>query len=315
MIRNGNLLISKNQKGDQTIDNPFRKEESKSQVKPSSNKPKSPNHLHPRTHTGPLRNRLNNSSQQKSQQNSHKENSGTINKEFNFTLGSKFSPLNIKTLSPRLDRQSTHEELSSEKEVFENDKKIKETLHIYQHSVRKNEGSSVNTLFKVRTLLLNWLKDSEQDNLEYTKFITEKKMRYLLKSRDKTENRIKLLESELNSFIIRKKELVEILGEIYVTYETEELRVEIERFSNSYEIRSGKSTKMLEKFEQMKQIFPFVKEHNTIKENETQKINEKKELEKILKGSNQTLGFLNNYYKNLKSKVNDMVGVGGSPGC
>ncbi len=97
-----------------------------------------------------------------------------------------------------------------------------------------------------------------------------------------------------------------IIGEIYISYETEELEQEIERFSNSYEIRLGKSTKMLEKFEEMKKMLPLLKEYNTIKEQEISKTKEKNEMEKICKNSCQTLGFLSNYYKNLRKKINEL---------
>ena len=43
-----------------------------------------------------------------------------------------------------------------------------------------------------------------------------------------------------------------------------------------------------------------------VKENESQKSTEKKELERILKSSNQTLVFLSNYYKNIKKKISEL---------
>ena len=55
----------------------------------------------------------------------------------------------------------------------------------------------------------------------------------------------------------------------------------------------------------MKKMLPYVIENGKIKENEIQKQNEKKELERINKSSNQTLIFLSNYYKNIKRKMND----------
>jgi hypothetical protein len=45
-------------------------------------------------------------------------------------------------------------------------------------------------------------------------------------------------------------------------------------------------------------------ENTKIKEKEIPKLNEKKELEKIIKSTNQTLIFLSNYYKNIKKKIN-----------
>ena len=42
-----------------------------------------------------------------------------------------------------------------------------------------------------------------------------------------------------------------------------------------------------------------------LKKMKIQKQNEKKELERIIKSSNQTLIFLSNYYKNIKRKMNE----------
>ncbi|MBQ2504210.1 MAG: hypothetical protein II528_07795, partial [Lachnospiraceae bacterium] len=71
---------------------------------------------------------------------------------------------------------------------------------------KKSEGASLNTLFKLRSILINWLKDSDQD-LEYTKFMTEKKLKYLMKNKEKSEARIKVLDSELKVINARKEEL------------------------------------------------------------------------------------------------------------
>lgn len=191
------------------------------------------------------------------------------------------------------------------KQMNENDKKLKESFQLYNNIVKKNEGTSLNTLFKIRTILINWLKDSDQD-LEYSKFMTEKKIRYLLKNKEKMEGRIKVLEGELTTILDRKKELENILGDLYVNYEEDELKLDINRFENSYEVKSGKCTKTLEKLEEMKKMLPLVSEMGKIKESESQKSTEKKELERIIKSSNQTLMFLSNYYKNIKRKINEL---------
>lgn len=237
---------------------------------------------------------------------------------FNLTLGSnlstfsnlsKIQPLthNFRSSSPNLNNSSpTKEKLNFTQEFEENEKKLKETISLYSNAVRKNEGSGVNTLFKVRTILLNWLKDSEQDNLEYSKFMTEKKIKYLLKNKEKLESKTKIIESELSNMKLRKTELVDLISDIYISYETDELEQEIERFSNSYEIRMGKSSKMLEKFEEMKRTLPLLKEYNMLKDQEISKIKEKNENEKIVKSSMQTLGFLSNYYKNLRKKISEL---------
>ena len=181
-------------------------------------------------------------------------------------------------------------------------KRLKDSLQLYSTVVRKNEGSSIGSLLKVRNVLVNWLKDSE---LEYTKFITGKKIKYLFKSRDKMENRIKCIDNELTCAVDKKKELETILGDLYMNYDEEDLKEDIARFENSHEIKSGKFNKSKEKLEEMKKMLPYVAELSKLKESETQKISEKKELSKIISNSNQTLAFLMNYYKNISKKTAD----------
>ena len=185
----------------------------------------------------------------------------------------------------------------------ENDKKLRDSLQLYNNIFRRNEGASTNTLLKLRSILVNWLKDSDQD-LVYTKFMTEKKIKYLYKNKEKMENRIKILENELNIIQKRKDELNNILGDLYVNYDEDELKEDISRFEKSHEVKSGKKTKTAEKLEEMKKMLPYVFENTKIKEKEIPKLNEKKELEKIIKSTNQTLIFLSNYYKNIKKKIN-----------
>ena len=190
------------------------------------------------------------------------------------------------------------------KQMKENDKKLKESLQIYNNIFRRNESTNVNSLLKLRSILINWLKDSDQD-LVYSKFMTEKKIKYLLKNKEKMESRIKILDNELNSISNRKNELEQILGDLYINYDEEDLKNDIQRFEKSHEVKSGKQSKTLEKLLDMKKMLPYVIENGKIKENEIQKQNEKKELERINKSSNQTLIFLSNYYKNIKRKMND----------
>ena len=111
------------------------------------------------------------------------------------------------------------------------------------------------------------------------------------------------MDSELNALNTRKEELEKILGEIYCYYDEEGLKEDIKRFENSNEVKSGKFSKTLEQLETMKKMLPYVTEYGKIKDNRTKKYNEKKELEKIVKSSGQTLVFLNNYYNNIKKKM------------
>lgn len=191
-------------------------------------------------------------------------------------------------------------------QLKENDKKLRDTLQAYNNINKKSEVSSINTLFKLRSILINWLKDSDQD-LEYTKFMTEKKLKYLMKNKEKSEARIKVLDSEIKALNARKEELEKTLGEIYSFYDEEGLREDIKRFENSNEVKSGKFSKTLEQLETMKKMLPFVIEYGKVKDDRIKKYNEKKELEKIVKSSGQTLVFLGNYYKNIKKKINEQI--------
>ena len=191
-------------------------------------------------------------------------------------------------------------------QLKESDKKLKDSLQAYNNMNKKSDGASLNTLFKLRSILINWLKDSDQD-LEYAKFMTEKKLKYLMKNKEKSEARIKALDSEIKAMNVRKEELEKILGEIYYFYDEEGLKEDIKRFENSNEVKSGKFSKTLEQLETMKKMLPYVSEYGKLKDNRTKKYNEKKELEKIVKSSGQTLVFLSNYYKNIKKKINEQI--------
>ena len=103
----------------------------------------------------------------------------------------------------------------------ENDKKLKEYLQIYNNIFRRNESANVNSLLKLRSILINQLKDSDQ-YLVYSKFMTEKKIKYLLKNKEKMKSRIKILDNELNSISNRKNELEQILSDLYINYDEED---------------------------------------------------------------------------------------------
>ena len=201
------------------------------------------------------------------------------------------------------------------KEFDENEKKLKDSLFNYHQIISKNEGGSVNTLFKLRSILLNWLKDSEQENLEYSRFITAKKIKYLLKNKEKLEARHKVLEIEIINFKNKIPELENTLGDMYLGYDIEELKQEISSLSQSYEIKNKKSQMMIKKLEEMEAMLPILVDYNNAKQQEILKIEEKKEIEKICKGSNQTLGFLSNYYKNLKIKIMESNNLSMSSRC
>jgi hypothetical protein len=228
----------------------------------------------------------------------------------NFTgLGLSKSPIHNKTFIPnKLENNGKFDKTTNDllKEWYESDAKLNDTLNAFAVHVGRNEGSSANTLFRTKTVLLNWLRDADKDNLEYSKFMTEKKIKYLLRNKETSENKLKALEPELVLIKQKKTDLEALLGENYVCFETEELAQDIERFAQSYEIKSGKSTKMLEKFEEMKKMFESVKEYNLLKENESNKNQEIKEIRNIINNSLQTMESLGNYYKNIKNKINSL---------
>lgn len=208
------------------------------------------------------------------------------------------------TNSKNANLLTTEEKFLEENE--ESEKKLKEKIALYSQTIRKNDGASANTLFKIRSLLVNWLKDSEQDNLEYSKFMTEKKIKYLLKNKEGMESKMKFLEMELDNLKQRKIELESQIGNIYMNYELDDLETEITLFENCNEIRSGKPSRMLDQYEEMRRVYPLLKEYIQIKENENTKFKDKIEIEKIAKNSLETLGFLSNYYKNLRKKIQDL---------
>lgn len=214
---------------------------------------------------------------------------------------------NIKNSSPNeINLNSISYSYTLNSQLQENDQKLKNSLQIYKNLNKKNDNTSLNTLYKLRSILLNLLKDKEQD-LEYSKFITEKKLKYMINNKEKSENRIKILESELKFVEQRKEELEKNLGEIYCFYDEEELKEDIKRFENSNEVKSGKFSKTLEQLETMKKMLPLVSEYGKIKDKKNKIINEMKELEKIIKNSGQTISILNNYYKNIKKKINEQI--------
>jgi hypothetical protein len=185
------------------------------------------------------------------------------------------------------------------------DKKLIDNLKLFQSKIIRNEGANVNRLSRVKNVLMNWLKESEGDNLEYSKFEAEKKIKYILKNKERTEIRLKALDTDLNALRMKIKDLQTMIGDIYINYDVEEMTLEIQRFSNAYEVVNGKSPKMIAALEEMKEKLPFLKEYIKLKESEANKSQEKKESERILKNSMQTLYNLTNYHRNIKNKLKE----------
>ena len=214
---------------------------------------------------------------------------------------------NIKDSSPnKTNLNQISHSYTLNNQLQENDQKLKNSLQAYKNLNKKNDNTSLNTLYKLRSILLNLLKDKEQD-LEYSKFITEKKLKYMIKNKERSESRIKVLESELKIVEQKIEELEKNLGEIYIFYDEEELKEDIKRFENSNEVKSGKFSKTLEQLETMKKMLPFVSEYGKAKDKKNRMVNEIKELGKIIKNSGQTISILNNFYKNIKKKINEQI--------
>ena len=218
----------------------------------------------------------------------------------------KYGCTDVQNLALKESSQNEDEKIDKElKEFLDNGIKLKELVQNLANT-KKNLTISTSSLNKVRTTLISWLKgENDIDNLEYSSFITEKKIRYLLKNKEKMETRIKILETEIQNIRSRMNELKAQLTDIYVHYDHTELKKDIERFENSVEIKNKLNNRMIEKLEEMKRLLPVVKEYNTLKEQDEIKTNEKAEILKICKGSIQTLNLLSNYYKNLKKKSID----------
>ena len=109
------------------------------------------------------------------------------------------------------------------------------------------------------------------------------------------------LEKEIVTLNNKKIEMEKNLSEEFISYEYNELLEDVQRFENSNEIKHGKSSRMKEKFERMKEVLAFKNLEKEIKQKES----EKEESIKYIKGTNITLKHLHNYYKNIKIKSNN----------
>ena len=148
---------------------------------------------------------------------------------------------------------------------------------------------------------MGWIK--EGNLIYYNKYITKRKIKYLYKNIKNNEDKIKNLKKEILLLKNKIEQCNKILGMLYCNYDEEDLKEDIKRFEKSYEVTSGKNKKTIEQLACMKKMLPFVAENGKYKELLSKKINEKNDLEAIIKGSNQSLFFLSNFYKNIKKKI------------
>ena len=241
--------------------------------------------------------------------------SPTLNKVVSIGDIKKLSPPNTKNPAEEITLNSiaihTYKEMRnpSEEKTFqefcENDNKIKELCTNYNNLKTKGDVTT-NSLIKLRSVLVNWLKEDNTDNNQngqYELYTTEKKIKYLMHNIENLKHKQINLERELIILNKRKPELIELLGDEYENYDYEELVEDVQRFEESNEIKFGKSSKMKEKLEKMKEMLIFVKEFKTLKNQLLHKQAEKEEAENICKNTNITITHLINYYKNIKNKI------------
>jgi hypothetical protein len=209
---------------------------------------------------------------------------------------------------------------ASEESTFsfeDEDKKLISLLKNYDSRVLHKSSHSNSFILALRSKLIHWLKKPEasesenlsnglEKNLLYEKFMTQKKMIYLLRNKKHSEKKISKLESDLILIKESKTNLEELIGDIYVHYSFHELEEEITRLSNCYEFRSGKSKKMRENVEHMKSILPHVKVYHNYKESISNISDEIKEILKIIEWSSQTWQFLCNYKESLNLKLDKL---------
>lgn len=183
------------------------------------------------------------------------------------------------------------------KNFEDRDKRLKDLISALA-STKKPEGSAYSTLYSIRNSLVGWVKENEND---YNLFITEKKIKYLLKHKDRLEGIVKSLEPSIIRMQSRKEELDSKLGDLYCYYDYRELRMEIEKLENSYEIKQSKSKKAIEKLEEMKLKLPLVKEQNHIKYTLDLKSLELENAENNLASTFSNLKGVVKFYKSLKN--------------
>lgn len=172
------------------------------------------------------------------------------------------------------------------------DRKIKDLVGMLSNK-------KLDTVVNIRNSLLNWLKSGENKESEYNKFITEKKIRYMLKQKDKYSQKLKAIEIEVDMYQCKIEENEKKLGDLYCYYNYKELKEDISRME-IYELKGNKNPKIVEKYEEMKQKLPIVKEQSKLKYYYESKLNEKDTLEKFLSNTKSTLRSLICFYKQNK---------------
>lgn len=191
----------------------------------------------------------------------------------------------------------------------DSERKLKESLTLFYNTSQKIDKSDklerINTnsnylLQKLRNSLMKWVKTKENDENDYNKFITQKKIKYLLSHKEKLEFNIKKLRSEITKITTKQIELENYLGDAYSYYNYEDLKEEITGMENLYEVKNNLNIKMVEQCETMKKKLPFIKENCKLKFLFGVKKMEKDNCENEFLNTLNNLKYLITFYKNLK---------------
>ena len=180
------------------------------------------------------------------------------------------------------------------------DKTLKESI-IAISQLNKTKSTTLNNIVTIRNIMINWVKEGETGDADYNKFITEKKIKYLLKHKDKYKTKLKIIEFELNQHLTKLQETNKSLGDMYISYDYVELKEDIYRLENSYEVKTAKKDKIIQKLEEMKGKLLLVKLQNQLKFTIANKKIEKNSIEKNIHSTNSNLNSIVSYYKSLKT--------------
>lgn len=180
-----------------------------------------------------------------------------------------------------------------------NSKLIDKTLLNSIISISTMNSNSISSLIYLRNNCIKLIKDNDNGNMEYNKFITEKRLKYLIRHYKEYRNKQKLIEFEIKQHSLKLNEISNRLGDLYINYNYKELKEDILRMESSYEVKQLKE-RVVFKLNEMKSKLPMVKEFNKLK----YVVNTKKcELSATIQNNKQTKGNINSliiYYKNIK---------------
>ncbi len=186
---------------------------------------------------------------------------------------------------------------NSPNSISKMDKKLKENI-ISMINIKKT--SSLYHLKNIRNCALKWLKEGENGEVDYNKFITEKKIKYLLKHLETTNSKLKIINFELEQHKHKLEEVNLQLGDLFINYDYKELKDDIQREDTSYDVKVAKKERVIEQLEVKKNKLPFVKIQSQLKYVIELKSIEKTNLQKNMNCTKNNLKAIVNYFKNIK---------------